>query len=64
MWMSLGRGVRTGGARRCAAAVMVVAALAGVVGGCGSRQPVAINQPPVFNPPSPRTVTVLPGDTL
>ena len=49
---------------RRAAAVMATAVLASALSACGLRDPLAVNRPPVFNPPSARTVTVLPGDTL
>ena len=43
---------------------MATAVLAIALSACGLRDPLAVNRPPVFNPPSARTVTVLPGDTL
>ena len=49
---------------RRAAAVMATAVLASALSACGLRDPLAVNRPPVFNPPSARTVTVLPGNTL
>ena len=49
---------------RRARAVVVTAVLVSALSACGLRDPLAVNRPPVFNPPSARTVTVLPGDTL
>lgn len=49
---------------RRGAAVVATAVLVSALSACGLHDPLAVNRPPVFNPPSARTVTVLPGDTL
>ena len=64
MWTGEGRWSRAGAMTRRAAAVMATAVLVSALSACGLRDPLAVNRPPVFNPPSARTVTVLPGDTL